>query len=78
MVPVPTRKVSIRLTVTYAGFEGQSAQLEGLYKRGHEGEQIAPTLYVNHFFTELYPQLAGRVIRAIPNTLRKKSQCLRT
>jgi hypothetical protein len=45
MVPVPTRKVSIRLTVTYAGFEGESALLEGLYKRGLKGEQIAPALY---------------------------------
>src|SRR5262245_33131965 len=28
MVPVPTRKVSGRLTVTYAGFEGESVLLE--------------------------------------------------
>lgn len=45
MVPVPTRKVSIRLTVTYAGFEGESALLESLYKRGLKGDQIAPALY---------------------------------
>ncbi len=45
MVPVPTRKVSIRLTVTYAGFEGESMLLESLYKRGLQGEQIAPDLY---------------------------------
>ena len=31
---IPTRKVSGRLTVTYAGFEGESTLLEGLYKRG--------------------------------------------
>jgi phage terminase large subunit-like protein len=45
MVPVPTRKVSARLTVTYAGFEGESTLLEDLYKRGVGGEEIAPALY---------------------------------
>lgn len=45
MVPVPTRKVSGRLTVTYAGFEGESDLLEGIYKRGLEGDEIAPSLY---------------------------------
>jgi hypothetical protein len=38
------RKVSARLTVTYAGFEGESDLLEGLYKRGIEGVEIAPDL----------------------------------
>jgi phage terminase large subunit-like protein len=45
MVPVPTRKVSMRLTVTYAGFEGESELLESIYKRGLTGEEIAPDLY---------------------------------
>jgi hypothetical protein len=45
MIPVPTRKVSVRLTVTYAGFQGESELLERLYKRGLQGEQIAPSLY---------------------------------
>ena len=45
MVPVPTRKVSVRLTVTYAGFSGESELLEDLYKRGLKGEEIAPALY---------------------------------
>jgi hypothetical protein len=45
MVPVPTRKVSIRLTVTYAGFEGESALLESLYKRAQGGELIGEDLY---------------------------------
>jgi hypothetical protein len=45
MVPVPTRKVSARLTVTYAGFEGESELLESLYKRGLAGKEIAPSLY---------------------------------
>ncbi len=45
LVPVPTRDVSVRLTVTYAGFEGESALLEGLYERGLKGKEIAPSLY---------------------------------
>lgn len=45
MVPPPTRQIGCRLTVTYAGFEGESELLEGLYKRGIAGEQIAPDLY---------------------------------
>jgi hypothetical protein len=44
LVPVPTRKISARLTVTYAGFEGESSLLEGLYRRGLEGEEISPDL----------------------------------
>ena len=45
MVPVPTRKISVRLTVTYAGFEGESELLQSLYKRGLQGEQVEPGLY---------------------------------
>jgi phage terminase large subunit-like protein len=45
MVPPPTRKVTARLTVTYAGYEGESTLLEGLVKRSLEGKQIAPDLY---------------------------------
>jgi phage terminase large subunit-like protein len=44
--PPPTRKIACRLTVTYAGFEGESVLLESLYKRGMKGRQIAPDLYV--------------------------------
>ena len=45
MVPPPTRKITARLTVSYAGFEGESAQLEALYKRGITGEVIGPDLF---------------------------------
>jgi phage terminase large subunit-like protein len=45
MVPVPTRKISIRLTVSYAGFIGESALLEGLYKRAMAGALIGEDLY---------------------------------
>jgi hypothetical protein len=34
MLLPPTRKIAARLTVTYAGFAGESALLEELYKRG--------------------------------------------
>jgi phage terminase large subunit-like protein len=34
LIPPPTRKIACRLTTTYAGFEGESALLEGLQKRG--------------------------------------------
>jgi hypothetical protein len=44
-VPVPTIKVSGRLVVTYAGFSNESTLLENLYKRGLQGEEIAPALY---------------------------------
>lgn len=45
MVPVPTRLVSVRLTVTYAGFEGESVLLEKEYERGAKGAVVAPALY---------------------------------
>jgi phage terminase large subunit-like protein len=41
----PTRRVACRLTVTYAGFEGESDLLEKLIKRGMKGTEIAPDLY---------------------------------
>jgi hypothetical protein len=34
LVPPPTRKIACRLTVTYAGYEGESTLLEELYRRG--------------------------------------------
>ena len=45
MVPPPTRKIACRLTVTYAGFSGESVVLEDLYKRGLELPQVGPDLY---------------------------------
>lgn len=45
LVPVPTREVSQRLTVTYAGFEGESDLLEKLYHRGLKGEEVTPAMY---------------------------------
>jgi hypothetical protein len=43
--PPPTRKVSARLTTTYAGFSGDSQLLERLFKRGMEGIEVAPDLW---------------------------------
>jgi hypothetical protein len=44
-VPVPTRKVSVRLAVTYAGFSGESKLLEEIYTRGPKGAEVARALY---------------------------------
>ena len=45
LVPPPTRRIACRLTVTYAGFEGESVLLEELYKRGLLQPQVAPNLH---------------------------------
>ncbi len=45
LVPVPTRQVSCRLTVTYAGFSSESVLLEALYKRGLQQPLVGPDLY---------------------------------
>jgi phage terminase large subunit-like protein len=47
MVPPPTRRIACRLTVSYAGYEGESELLEGLYKRGIAGRKLAPNLYTS-------------------------------
>jgi hypothetical protein len=44
MVPVPTRKFSVRLTVTYAGFDGESDLLQDLYRRGTALPEIGTDL----------------------------------
>jgi phage terminase large subunit-like protein len=41
----PTRKIAARLTVSYAGFEGESELLQELYKRGLLQQQIGTDLY---------------------------------
>jgi hypothetical protein len=45
LVPPPTRKIAVRLTVTYAGFSGESVLLEELYKRGLAQPKIGNDLY---------------------------------
>ena len=45
MIPPPTRRIGCRLSVTYAGFEGESTLLEELYKRGKQQPEIGPDLY---------------------------------
>jgi hypothetical protein len=44
LVPPPTRRIACRLTVTYAGFEGESVLLEELYRRGMKQPEVAPSL----------------------------------
>lgn len=48
LVPPPTRQIACRLTVTYAGFEGESILLQELYNRGLTQQQIAPALYAGN------------------------------
>ena len=43
--PSPTRKISGRLVVSYAGFLGESDLLEAIYNRGIAGSEVAPDLY---------------------------------
>jgi hypothetical protein len=45
LIPPPTRTVALRLTVTYAGFEGESALLAELYRRGLSQPSIGKDLY---------------------------------
>jgi phage terminase large subunit-like protein len=45
LVPPPTRPIACRLTVTYAGFSGESSLLEELYERGLKQRQVATDLY---------------------------------
>jgi phage terminase large subunit-like protein len=45
MVPPPTRKIACRLTVTYAGYQGESRLLEELYKRGLQQPLVGTDLY---------------------------------
>jgi phage terminase large subunit-like protein len=45
LVPPPTRKIACRLTVTYAGFAGESLLLEELYRRGKAQSQVGTDLY---------------------------------
>jgi phage terminase large subunit-like protein len=44
-VPPPTRQMACRLTVTYAGFEGESNLLEELYRHGLNQPEIGPGLH---------------------------------
>ena len=45
MVPPPTRKIACRLTVSYAGFTGESVLLEELHKRGFALPEVGPSLH---------------------------------
>jgi hypothetical protein len=45
-IPSPARKISFRLSVSTAGFEGEPGPLRDLYDRAMEhGEEISPDLY---------------------------------
>jgi phage terminase large subunit-like protein len=44
MITSPARKISARLTVTYAGYSGESVLLEDIYKRGMALPEVGPSL----------------------------------
>jgi phage terminase large subunit-like protein len=45
LCPPPTRKIACRLTVTYAGYEGESLLLQELFKRGKAQPQVGKDLH---------------------------------
>jgi hypothetical protein len=45
MITSPARRISARLTVSYAGFSGESVLLEELYKRGMALPEVGPSLH---------------------------------
>ena len=45
MITSPARRISCRLTVSYAGFSNESVLLEELYKRGMALPEVGPSLY---------------------------------
>jgi phage terminase large subunit-like protein len=45
MITSPARKISCRLTVSYAGFTGESVLLEEIYKRGRSLPEVGPSLH---------------------------------
>ena len=45
MITSPARKISCRLTVSYAGFSGESVLLEELHKRGMALPEVGPSLH---------------------------------
>ena len=45
MITSPARRISCRLTVTYAGFEGESTLLEELYRRGLQQPLVGTDLH---------------------------------
>ena len=48
MITSPARKISCRLTVSYAGFSGESVLLEEIYKRGMALPEVGPSLRAGH------------------------------
>ena len=61
LVPVPTQRISCRLTTTHAGYSGESTLLEEMHKKGVALPEIAPNLHAgNHMlFTWSHVPLAS-------------------
>jgi phage terminase large subunit-like protein len=47
MITSPARRISARLTVSYAGFSGESLLLEELHKRGMALPEVGPSLHAD-------------------------------
>lgn len=46
LTPPPTRKIAMRLVVSYAGYTGESELLEGLYAKGKAGEVVPELAHI--------------------------------
>ena len=46
LTPVPTRKISLRFVVTYAGFSGESELLEEIYTQGKGGDVVPELAHI--------------------------------
>jgi len=60
LTPVPTKQNSLRLVVTYAGFEGESSLLEELYKRGLAGDPVPELAHIDNGRGEPACRAGGR------------------
>ncbi len=62
--PVPTRVNSLRVIVTYAGFEGESTLLWEIYQLGKNGQRLYPDAYIDKYFADL-PEIDKDALRYI-------------
>jgi phage terminase large subunit-like protein len=61
LVPVPTQRISVRLTTTHAGYSGESQLLQEMYNKGNALPEIAPGLHAGDhmLFTWAHEPLAS-------------------
>ena len=78
LTPVPTRKNSLRLVTTYAGWEGESELLWELYKKGGKGKKLHKDIPVKvnkdlYFYWDHKPRMPWQT----KDYYRKQSEDLR-